>query len=524
MSSTLLSGRKRTHGPVVPQALPITLNPVTYAGSLISASDGELYRSNGTVWLPVGAGVKVLGPALPQDLPIPLDPAAYIGAIAYGSDGEMYRSTGLSWKPVAADVKVIGPAQPQELPIALDATLYEGGLVYGEDKQMYRSDGTTWQPVAGQVTAMGPGIEHPVPIALDPVAYKGSWVYGSDGEMHRSNGIEWKSVVQLAEDISANVIRIITAPEFVTVGPGRDYETLGAALQHYSAYTSGLSPEDVLVTIWIAGDAVLDEQIILVGSDLSFCMVIAENSTVPVDISNFVADPTGRAAFIKCAQGSPPRIYTTFVATGTAPGGMTIVGISLATAIWDNSVGITGLAGFKGFQVGLFALSSSLALGFNNYDDNTLFGIQAVVSSLYMGNTTAKGCGTYGLLLIDNSSAVVGGSNASYRKTLGTSSSSDIVVQTGSSLSVSEDPPLLGGFNIPVNRWTASGVILKSGTPMNPTGIITPESYTVGTVPSATTYAGGTIYVTNGNSGSPCLAVAQGGTWKRIALGTTIST
>jgi hypothetical protein len=36
--------------------------------------------------------------------------------------------------------------------------------------------------------------------------------------------------------------------------------------------------------------------------------------------------------------------------------------------------------------------------------------------------------------------------------------------------------------------------------------------------------AGQVIYVSNGDSGNPCLAVYSGGTWKRVALGATIST
>jgi hypothetical protein len=40
----------------------------------------------------------------------------------------------------------------------------------------------------------------------------------------------------------------------------------------------------------------------------------------------------------------------------------------------------------------------------------------------------------------------------------------------------------------------------------------------------ATPVTGQLIYVSNGNSGSPCLAVYSGGSFKRIALGTTIST
>jgi hypothetical protein len=38
------------------------------------------------------------------------------------------------------------------------------------------------------------------------------------------------------------------------------------------------------------------------------------------------------------------------------------------------------------------------------------------------------------------------------------------------------------------------------------------------------TASGQIIYVSNGNSGSPCLAVYDGSAWKRVALGNTIST
>jgi hypothetical protein len=47
--------------------------------------------------------------------------------------------------------------------------------------------------------------------------------------------------------------------------------------------------------------------------------------------------------------------------------------------------------------------------------------------------------------------------------------------------------------------------------------------YSVASAPVATAYYGNLIFVTNGDSGSPCLAVSDGGTWKRIALGATIA-
>lgn len=49
------------------------------------------------------------------------------------------------------------------------------------------------------------------------------------------------------------------------------------------------------------------------------------------------------------------------------------------------------------------------------------------------------------------------------------------------------------------------------------------RSYSVSSAPSATTFDQHLIYVTNGDAGQPCLAVAQGGVWKRISLGAAIS-
>lgn len=50
-------------------------------------------------------------------------------------------------------------------------------------------------------------------------------------------------------------------------------------------------------------------------------------------------------------------------------------------------------------------------------------------------------------------------------------------------------------------------------------------SYTVAQATALTNVvAGQTIYVTNGDSGNPCLAVYNGSAWKRVSLGATIST
>ena len=39
----------------------------------------------------------------------------------------------------------------------------------------------------------------------------------------------------------------------------------------------------------------------------------------------------------------------------------------------------------------------------------------------------------------------------------------------------------------------------------------------------AASWTNAVVYCTNGDSGSPCLAVSNGSAWKRVALGATIS-
>ncbi len=66
---------------------------------------------------------------------------------------------------------------------------------------------------------------------------------------------------------------------------------------------------------------------------------------------------------------------------------------------------------------------------------------------------------------------------------------------------------LLGVPTVTVNSISATSITL--------------ENYTVATAPSNGT-TGRVIYVSNGDSGSPCLAVDNGTAWKRVALGATI--
>lgn len=48
-------------------------------------------------------------------------------------------------------------------------------------------------------------------------------------------------------------------------------------------------------------------------------------------------------------------------------------------------------------------------------------------------------------------------------------------------------------------------------------------TFTVSTVPSAASFPRRLIHVSNGNAGSPCVAISDGTNWKVIAIGATIS-
>lgn len=54
-------------------------------------------------------------------------------------------------------------------------------------------------------------------------------------------------------------------------------------------------------------------------------------------------------------------------------------------------------------------------------------------------------------------------------------------------------------------------------------GVIRPPIYTVASAPSAASNYGALVFVTDGDAGSPCLAVSDGGSWLRISLGASIS-
>lgn len=108
---------------------------------------------------------------------------------------------------------------------------------------------------------------------------------------------------------------------------------------------------------------------------------------------------------------------------------------------------------------------------------------------------------------------------------------------TGNSITFAEAPASTDIIDV---RFTAqlttiSSVTNASGQELiiNPSGVVNITNtqsiqlpgYTVAQANALGNVAAGqVIYVSNGDSGSPCLAVYSGGTWKRVSFGATIST
>jgi hypothetical protein len=375
---------------------------------------------------------------------------------------------------------------------------------------------------SGKVGVIGPGVPHPVPITLDVVAYAGTWVYGTDGRMYTSDGTVWKSTVEIAEDVAFGVIRVLSSSVTKTIGVGGDFATLSEAFEFYSVYTPASGQVEVYLNI-LSGTSI-SEQLDLSAINTGFIALISQDVEVDVDTTGFVADASGRAAFIKCDGGQAPKIFTRFVGT-SGPDGDTY-GMTLGAASWENGLGVAGLGGFIGFDYGVLAFQSNIIASNFDVDDCLHDAIQISGGSAYLFGMRARDAGDRGLVASAGAQVFLGdaASPTTFRKASGVDTPLDIVLATGATIILNNSGgSIVGGCNISKNRMQAEGLFLDFNLPMNPTGILNARSYTVATVPSASVYANSIIWVSNGNAGAACLAASNGTNWLRIVPGAAVA-
>lgn len=388
--------------------------------------------------------------------------------------------------------------------------------------------------ISGRQKVIGPARTYPVPIALDPAVYAGTWVFGSDGEMHRSNGTEWKSVVQLAEDVAADVVRVLTDSTEVTVGSGGTFATLNDLFAFYRNYVPISETVEVIAKIKV-GTVVLS-QVDLGASDYSYIRLIIESGSIdtPIDVDTSLwteNSPYGPGAFLTSVNGKPPHINCHFRRIGTQEDLEGSTGLLVVNGTWRSSYG-TRHTLFSGFKRQVYALNSQIILGGVDITrgSSDFPALEIIGGSAQLDQVRVAPHVTHtntGLRVSSNASVLITGSGVSeFRQTAGVDTSTDVVVTDGSTIVAIPGTigTNFGGLNIAKNRLTPDGLFIDSAAPMTPSGILNARSYTVGTVPSAAAYANSIIWVSNGNSGAPCLAVSNGTNWLRIVPGAAVST
>jgi hypothetical protein len=192
---------------------------------------------------------------------------------------------------------------------------------------------------AGRGRFIGGGVpQSPTTLAtkFPPAAFEGFFAACSDGRARYCDGTSWKTVVdealaaEIAEDVAANVVRVLEAATEVTVGAGGDFATLSEALAYFASF---LVPPDIpfpAAQVRILTGTVMQEQVELRAVPLNFVRVIADDETVLVDptfLTKFTAperfgstSTDNYHAFIHALTAGPEFHGFRFVLdTGTVP-------------------------------------------------------------------------------------------------------------------------------------------------------------------------------------------------------------
>lgn len=321
-------------------------------------------------------------------------------------------------------------------------------------------------------------VETPLPFP-DAGAMPGATILGEDGRVYTSvrypnenDPYEWRSVVVLAEDVAADVVRVLTGPISVTVhqtNPAANYTTLSAALDALSRYQppSGLG-EAVLGTVTLLDGFIANEQIISRGTNLGWVQILSETyDSIPVmqEALTVIATTGTNYPFMEFIGSTPPLLGCHFVAAGTpVPGrtyyGMIVRGGFLGTILTNpnpdpDNLRRDGLSGFTinitGRQGGYFRFGANAkftdALGTNIEARDGSYA--SIAGGDYSG---AVGRG----ILVDGSGASIAG-GANFRRSVGVDSTSDIMVASGAVVGLSST--VLGGIMQPANIWSSSGLI-----------------------------------------------------------------
>ena len=337
----------------------------------------------------------------------------------------------------------------------------------------------------------------------DAGLYPGGSVLAEDGQVYDSirfptsgDDFEWKS---------SSALTSLSESASYTIGASGDYPTINAALEEVSrlspTYPANWQTAGQLkITLNILSGHVMAEQINVVGINLGFITITAQDTTVAVDPTALTRAVGGNAHALFNGFNSVMPVIEGVVFSlnsGTVPVDMTFLGgeytpqsygmiITSAASAALVSVRLPAetyrrVCGFNGFSYNIAASAQAqILVSGGDINDATIVGARAQTGgAITLGSTTGTGATLHGLQAVNGGSISVVETGLltdlevtpeNYRR--GASNSpSDISVMIGGVISFNSNTDM-GGLSQPANILSKSGIIFSPR--------IVSESYGVG--------------------------------------------
>ena len=455
-----------------------------------------------------------------------------------------------SIKSVRGRQPVLGPARLRSGTLP-PAASYEGAWAYNNDRMTY-SDGSTWRALTAEVSTLlevtvgsggdfatiGAALAHFAGFSPSAAQYDflgrirvlNTYTAAEQIQMV-SQELGWvtieSQVLTTASVSRASNVSTVTFTSAHGLAIGRTFGLSGCTNTSFNILSGTVTGVPSATSITYAQTA----------SDLGSTADTTGTCHVDINVDRgafmlndlFVTDVR---CFMSFANGTAPIIRCRFKATGTAPidpittNPYETVGLILRTCFF-STLTETPQAGDPPattyvFRTGLYNFSQNIRCGSNStarvthmeFAGASLQNIFISAGSMTLLFSRVRG-GT-----INNISVVTGGSltinTSDFQTTAGSSASGDLLI-TGGSIAAVIGANSIGGASETEIVPTGNGLLFDDRVGLIPTwaGFIKPESYTVSTLPSASTYAGTMIYVSN-ETGGATVAFSDGTNWRRV--------
>lgn len=385
--------------------------------------------------------------------------------------------------------------------------------------------------VRGRTNVVGPAKLYAPPLPLNAANYAGAWAF-SDGRMAYSDGISWNELFA-----NITVLRTVTVGSVSNGSLDGDFPTIGAALTYFAGFAPAAGTYDVLGKIVILDNYVVEEQVQMFSQSLGWVSIESETPfvDVEVDVSKFTLVDvfTPSMVFMSFVNGTAPILRCRFKSIGIAPVDILTglpwptMGVSLRTCFMatldeDPNPADPPPTGYV-FRTALDGFGENLRVGANStaritvmeFKNATRINVSVLAGQLTLLRSRVRGStGPANIRATAGSTAAINFSD--FQRTIGSSDPGDLVIDSGSIVSV-VGTTSLGGVSEDEIVPTGRGIVFDARNAVTPIwdGFIKPQAFTMSTLPAASAYAGSMIYVSD-ETGGATVAFSDGTDWRRV--------